>query len=330
MRRREFIAGVGCAVAWPLLARAQQGERVRRVGMLTYGADVNTDADANFRPIPQLVRDELEKLGWIEGHNLRLDFRFGFGDASQTRIFAADLVRLAPDVIVTMFNAAVRAVQQQTKTIPIVFVGAEDPLENGIVRNIARPDGNVTGFPRLFGSLGGKWLELLKEIAPNITRVAYIHKVDISGASYLHSIVEAARSLGVQVVAIPVSDAVGMKAAVEAFAAEPNGGLLLGPNFPAPEVLELNGLAAQYRLPAVYGRSLVRANGGLLSYTSDFRETLHGAATYVDRLLRGAKVSDLPVQYPTKFRLVINLKTAKALGLEVPSSILVRADEVIE
>jgi putative tryptophan/tyrosine transport system substrate-binding protein len=316
-------------VAWPLAAW-QQAERMRRVGVLTYGADVNTDADANFRPIPQLVRNELEKLGWIEGRNLQLDFRFGFGNATQTLVFAADLVQLAPDVIVTMSTVALRAIQRQTKTIPIVFVGAEDPLESGIVRNIAHPDGNVTGFTRLFGSLGGKWLELLKGIAPNITRVAYIHRMDISDASYLDSIGDAARSLGVQIVAIPVSDAVSMKAAVKAFAAEPNGGLLPSPLFVAAEMLELNSSAARYRLPAVYGRSLLRANGGLLSYTSDFPEILHGAATYVDRLLRGAKVSDLPVQYPTKFHLVINLKTAKALGLEVPPSILARADEVIE
>jgi putative tryptophan/tyrosine transport system substrate-binding protein len=316
-------------VAWPLAAW-QQAERMRRVGVLTYGADVNTDADANFRPIPQLVRNELERLGWIEGRNLQLDFRFGFGNATQTLVFAADLVQLAPDVIVTMSTVALRAIQRQTKTIPIVFVGAEDPLESGIVRNIAHPDGNVTGFTRLFGSLGGKWLELLKGIAPNITRVAYIHRMDISDASYLDSIGDAARSLGVQIVAIPVSDAVSMKAAVKAFAAEPNGDLLPSPLFVAAKMLELNSSAARYRLPAVYGRSLLRANGGLLSYTSDFPEILHGAATYVDRLLRGAKVSDLPVQYPTKFHLVINLKTAKALGLEVPPSILARADEVIE
>jgi putative ABC transport system substrate-binding protein len=199
-----------------------------------------------------------------------------------------------------------------------------------MVINSARPEGNVTGFANAFGSLGSKWLELLKEVAPNIARVAYMYPVGNLGPSYLPWVETAARSLGVQVVAIPVSDAAGMKAAIEAFAAEPNGGLLPSPGMAAIAPDELIGLAAQYRLPAISGIPSFPANGGLMSYSADRDEIFLGAATYVDRLLRGAKVSDLPLQYPTKFRLVINLRTAKALGLDVPPSILLRADEVIE
>jgi putative ABC transport system substrate-binding protein len=199
-----------------------------------------------------------------------------------------------------------------------------------MVINSARPEGNVTGFASTFGSLGGKWLDLLKEVVPNITRVLHMYPADNPGSTYLHSVEAAARSLGVQVLAIPVSDAAGIKAAIEVFAAEPNGGLLPSPAVFAIAPDELIGLAAQYRLPAINGTPSFPANGGLMTYSADRDEIFRGAATYVDRLLRGAKVSDLPVQYPSKFRLVINLKTAKALGLEVPPSILLRADEVIE
>jgi putative tryptophan/tyrosine transport system substrate-binding protein len=319
IRRREFIARISAA-AWPLAARAQQGERVRRVGFLSY----NSDTGLSRGPL----RDELEQLGWIEGRNLRLDFRFGNGDAAQTRAFAADLVQLAPDVIVASYGLAVRAVQQETKTIPIVVAGAGDLLENGTVKNPAHPEGNVTGFSNLFGLLGGKWMQLLKEVAPNITRVAYLYPVQ-TAESYKRAVETAAQSLGVQFVGIPVSDPDATKAAIEGFAAERNGGLLLNPAVVAivPRD-ELSWLALQYRLPMIYGGLLP---GALVNYYGDgVPELIRRAATYVDRLLRGAKVSDLPVQYPTKFRLVINLKTAKALGLEVPSSILVRADEIIE
>jgi putative tryptophan/tyrosine transport system substrate-binding protein len=317
MKRREFIAGLGGAVAWPLAARAQQGERVRRVGFLTY------DGSGFFQ---KPLRDELEKLGWTEGHNLRLDSRFGNGDATQTGAFAADLVQSRPDVIVTVYAAPFREVQQRTTTIPIVLVGGGDLLENGYVRNFSHPEGNATGFPNVFGSLGGKWLELLKEVAPNITRVGSMHPTGESG-SYVQWMETAGQSLGVRVVGIPVSDAANVKAAIEAFGAEPNGGLI-----PSPAVFaivspdEFGRLAIQYHLPTVYGSPFP---GGLVSY-SPVPNFARGAASYVDRLLRGAKVSDLPVQYPTQFRLAINLNVAKALGLEVPSSILARVDEVIE
>jgi putative ABC transport system substrate-binding protein len=325
MKRREFIAGLGGAVAWPLVARAQQGQRVRRVGVLTYGSDTGVGPS-----IPKLLRDDLEQFGWSERRDLRLDFRFGDGDARKTSALAADLVQLAPDVIVAVYGAPFEEVQQRTKTIPIVIIGGGDLRENGMVRNPSRPEGNATGFPNVFGSLGGKWMQLLKEVAPNVMRVGSIYPAGSIrlGGSYVQWMEAAAQSLGVRVVGIPVSDTASVKAAIEDFAAKPNGGLI-----PSPAVLaivppdELSRLALQYHLPTVYG---FRGDGGLVNYSPNLGEAIHGAATYVDRLLRGAKVSDLPVQYPTKFRLVINLKTAKAIGLEVPTTLLARADEVIE
>jgi putative ABC transport system substrate-binding protein len=243
MRRREFIVGLGgAAVAWPLGAWAQQNERMRRVGVLSNRAETVF----GMTPIQELLRDELKKLGWIEGRNLRPDFRFDNGDAAQTRAFAADLVQLAPDVIVATYGVAVRAVQQQTRTIPIVVPGGGDLVGNGTARNPAHPEGNVTGFANAFGSLGGKWLELLKEIAPNMTRVQHMYPpVGPPGASYLQSVETAVQSLGVKVVAIPVSDIDGMKPAIGAFAAEPNGGLLPNPGIAILAPLELLRLAAQ-------------------------------------------------------------------------------------
>jgi putative tryptophan/tyrosine transport system substrate-binding protein len=240
------------------------------------------------------------------------------------------LVQLGPDVIITFYLLPFEEVQRRTKTIPIVIVGGGDLLENGMVLNPAHPEGNATGFPNVFGSLGGKWLELLKEVASNITRVGSIYPAESIrfGGTYVQWMEMAAESLGVRVVRIPVGDAASVKAALEAFAAEPNGGLI-----PSPAVFaivppdQLSRLALQYHLPLVHG---FNSSEGLMSYSPDTSEQVRGVATYVDRLLRGAKISDLPVQYPTKFRLVINLKTAKALGLEVPSSILALADEVIE
>jgi putative tryptophan/tyrosine transport system substrate-binding protein len=325
MRRRKFIAGLSAAT-WPLVARAQQSERMRRVGFLAYGRD--TDIGFGASSFRRLLRDNLEQLGWSEGRNLRLDFRFGDGDVRKTSAFAADLVQLVPDVIVAVYLAAFEEVQQRTKTIPIVIAGGGDLLENGAVLNPAHPEGNATGFPNVFGSLGGKWLELLKEAASDITRVGSMYPAGSVG-SYLQSMEMAGQSLGVRVVGIRVSDAASVKAAIEAFAAEPNGGLIPSPAlFATVPADELSRLALQYGLPTLYGSLLFP--GGLMSYGPDRDELWRDVATYVDRLLRGARVSDLPVQYPTKFRLVINLKTAKALGLEVPPALLVRADEVIE
>jgi putative tryptophan/tyrosine transport system substrate-binding protein len=241
MKRREFIAGLGGAAVWPVAARAQQA--VRRVGLLTFD-------DIGLRPsllltTTKLLRDELQKLGWIEGRNLRLEIRFG-SDDTQTGVSAVDLVQLDPDVIVTTYLVALRAVQQQTKTIPIVFIGTGDPIESGAVSNPAHPEGNATGLANAFGSLGSKWLELLKGIAPNVTRVLCLYA---AGSGYLRSVETAAQSLGVQVVAIAVSDANGVKAAIEAFATEPNGGVIATPGAIVLAPRELARWAAQYRLP---------------------------------------------------------------------------------
>jgi putative ABC transport system substrate-binding protein len=273
IERRDFITLLGGAAAWPLAARAQQGELVRRVGVLTSGADT---VEVTTR-----WRDELEKLGWMEGRDLRLDIRFGTGDAVQTGALAADLVQLSPDVIVATYLVALRAVQQQTKTIPIVFLGSGDPVGTGRVRNPAHPEGNATGIASAFGSLGGKWLELLKEVAPNITRVLHMYPVVANlRATYLDSVEAAAQSLRVQIVAVPVSDADAMKAAIESFAAEPNGGLLPSPAIIILAPLELTRLAAQYRLPAIYGDSRLPAIGGLMSYSSDLDELVRGSAVF--------------------------------------------------
>jgi putative tryptophan/tyrosine transport system substrate-binding protein len=308
----------------PRATRAQQGERVRRVGVLSFGAEGEPSR------LPTLLHDELQKLGWIEGRNLRLDFRFGAGDVDRTRAAAADLVRLAPDVIFPVGGPALVAAQQETNTIPIVFVGAGDPVETGRVKNSGHPEGNATGFANAFGSIGGKWLQLLKEAAPNVTRVAFLY-VRGSASTYAPSLETAARALGMQLVAISVSDAAAMKPEIESFAAEPNGGLIPSPGILSPTVQrELMRLAEQYRLPAITGARFFVANGGLMSYDGDPVEVLRGALSYVDRILRGAKVSELPVQYPTTFQLIVNLKAAKAIGLTIPASFLLRADQVIE
>jgi putative ABC transport system substrate-binding protein len=320
LKRREFIALLGgAAAAWPLAAQAQQDGRVRRVAVLA------------LREFPafKAVLQELGELGWIEGRNLRLDVRFGGGDIHRTRDYATELVKLAPDAIFAPGGVAMDALQQETKTIPIIGM-AGDFNERGTLKNVAHPEGNITGCA-IFGSLGGKWLELLREAAPNITRVAYLNRAGIQvGDSYGRYAVEAAQNLGVRIETIQVNNAADIKAAIERFAAEPNGALLPNPGMLSIAPLELVRLAEQYRLPAIYGVSSFAAAGGLMSYSSDTIELVRGVASYIDRILRGAKISDLPVQYPTRFRLVINLKAAKAIGLTIPDSLLMRADQLIE
>jgi putative ABC transport system substrate-binding protein len=278
---------------------------------------------------------ELQKLGWMEGRNLRLDVRLSDGNLQRVSSNAAELVKLAPDVIVTTFGADLRAAQEETKTIPILFAGAGDPVAYGMLKNVARPEGNITGFASSFSLLGEKWLQLLKEVAPSLKRVAFLdlrgdRAAYLQSDLYLPSVESGARLLEMQLVVLPVNDAVEMKVRIERFAAEPNGGLLATPAVLPIGPFEVVRLAEQYRLPAICGRITYTANGGLMSYESDVGERTHGAADYVDRILRGAKVSALPVQYPTKFRLVINLKTAKALGLTIPETLLATADEVIQ
>jgi putative ABC transport system substrate-binding protein len=323
MRRRSFLTLLGASAAWPLAARAQQDERMRRVGILTGTTEDNSSARANLTAL----REGLAKLGWIEGRNLRIDLRFTLADPDRDRAAAMELISLAPDVIVTTSRPSTTTVQEQTQTIPIVFTAGND---NGVLQNIARPEGNATGFTSTVDSLSAKWLELLKEIAPRITRVALVFNPRTVNAGYFRPIEEAALLLDVQVLKTPVRDPLELVRAIDAFAAESNGGLLVIPVLPNDSYQMLHRVAAQHRLPAIHANRRVVADGGLMTYATDFPDNYRRAAAYVDRLLRGAKVSELPVQFPTKFELVINLKTAKAIGLEIPATLLARADEVLE
>ena len=323
MRRRDFVTLLGGAATWPLAARAQQSERERRVGMLT-------GLDQSYQAFAAAFREGLSKLGWVEGLNLMTELRFGAGDADAIRTYAAELVSLAPDVIVTTTVPATKAVQQQTRTIPIVFVAVGDPVDNGIVKNIARPETNATGVTNLVASFGGKWIALLKEAAPRVERVALVYnpKFELSFGSLLPSIEEAASVLDIQTVRVPYRNAGDIARAIDAFAASPNGGAILLPPPPPPVTREaFYGLAIQHRLPTISANT---SEGSLVAYGPDVVDLYRRASSYVDRILRGAKVNELPVVFPTGFQLVINLKTAKALGLTVPPSLLTRADEVIE
>jgi putative ABC transport system substrate-binding protein len=325
--RREFITLLGGAAAWPLSARGQQAERVRRIGMLTAGG-------LNI-PIEQAVaREELAKLGWVEGRNLRIDVRASGADAGHLAADADELVNLRPDVIFAFTGAAARAARQRTQTIPIVFVGGGDPAENNLVGAIARPT-NVTGFANNFASLGGRWVELLKQVAPRLTRVASVFDPDFAlfalpGSGVRDVIGKAAAQLAITAINMPVRNLDEIVRAINAFATEPNGSLLITGAHPDGNIEAILGLALQHRLPTMYGAGKLVAEGLLMSNGPDLVDIARRASSYVDRILRGAKPSDLPVQYPTNFPLVINLKTAKAIGLEIPTTVLARADEVIE
>ena len=326
--RREFITALGGAAAWPLAARAQQRERMRRIGWLSAGAE----NDPVSGPNRVVFQEALAKLGWIEGRNLRIERRFGADNSDLVRALAAELVGLAPDVIATVGGTATQAALRQTQTIPIVFVGGPDAVVGGLVQNIARPEGNITGFSSREPSIAGKCLELLKEAAPRVTRAAIILNPDAaSGPSYISSIEAAVPALGVQAIKIPVRNAVDTVRAIDLFAAEPNGGIFVLPPPPATAILDaILQPTSQHRLPAIYTNHADAAAGGLLVYAADFVDISRRAATYVDRILSGAKVNELPVQFPTKYDLVVNLKTAKAIGLSIPESFLLRADEVVE
>ena len=304
---------------------------MRRLGWLIGGAENDLAGRANRAAL----QEALAKLGWIEGRNLRIDRRFGAGDPDRIRAYAAELVGLAPDVIVTAAGPAIRAAQQQTQTIPIIFTAGGDAVAAGLVGSLARPEGNITGFSNFEPSIAGKWLELLKEAAPRLTRVALIFNPELLGSlaapHYLSAIEAAAPGLGVQPIKTPIRNAVDIVHAIDAFAAEPNGGLLVLPPTPTTAIRDtIFQLAAQHRLPVIYSSLDSAAAGGLMSYAPDNVDTNRRAASYVDRILRGAKVSDLPVQFPTKFELVVNLKTAKAIGLTIPETFLLRANELIE
>jgi putative ABC transport system substrate-binding protein len=326
MRRREFITLAAGAAVWPLATRAQQPERVRRIGVLMAVDDAGQRA--NYAAFLQ----ELQQLGWIDGQNVRIDTRWAGAVASDLRKYAIDLVTLQPDVIFAVGTAMIPPLLQATHTVPIVFVGVADPVGAGFVETMARPGGNTTGFIQFEYSLSGKWVELLKQIAPGVTRAAVLRDPDISSGIGQFAVIQAvAPSVGLEVTAINVRDAGEIERAVAAFARAPNGGLIVTASALTLAHRELIiALAAQHKLPAVYFRRYYVDSGGLVSYGYDIVQQYRGAAGYVGRILKGEKPADLPVQAPTKYELVINLKTAKALGLAVPPSVLARADEVIE
>jgi putative ABC transport system substrate-binding protein len=326
MRRREFITLAGVAAAWPLMARAQQGERMRRVAVLM-SLD-NPEQRTNHAAFLQ----SLKQLGWVDGQNVRIETRWAKGDASTIRKDATDALAFAPDVVVVSGNAPMVPLSQATRTVPIVFAQVADPVGSGFVKTMARPGGNVTGFVQFDYSLSGKWPELLKQIAPNVTRAAVLRDANIPAGIGQFAIIQAmAPSLGLEVSAINELDADNIEREVTDFAVSPNGGLIVTTSALSITHLELIvALAAKYKLPAIYYRRYYVDRGGLLSYGYDVLQQFRGAADYVDRILKGTKPADLPVQAPNKYDLVINLKTAKTLGLTVPLTLLARADEVIE
>jgi putative ABC transport system substrate-binding protein len=325
--RRELITLLGGAAAWPLAARAQQPERMRRIGVL-FGAGAD-DGDIQARHAAFL--QALQQLGWTDNGNVRIDTRFGAGNANNIRRYSAELATLAPDVILATGNV-VEQLLQATRAVPIVFVVVPDPVGAGYVDRLSRPGGNVTGFMQFEYSLTAKWLELLKQIAPGVTRAAVLRESALpAGIGQFAVIQYVALSVGVEVSPVNVSDAPEIERAIAAYARQPNGGLIVTASALAAVHRDLIvTLAARHKLPAVYSQRHYAAAGGLISYGADFIDQHRRAAGYVDRILKGEKPADLPVQAPTKYELVINLKTAKALGLEVPATLLARADEVIE
>jgi putative ABC transport system substrate-binding protein len=328
MRRREFITLLGGAAAWPLATRAQQGERVRRVGVLLPAAP----DDSEFQSWLGAFLQGLAQAGWITGRNIRIETRWTKFDAEETRKYAAELLTLAPDVIVATGNSTVGPVLRLTRTVPIVFPGAADPVATGLVESLARPGGNATGFMTFETGVSTKWFELLKEIAPGVKRAVVLRTLaTATGPAQFGAIQAVAPSLGVELRPIDTGDAGEIERAVAHFASEPNGGLIAATGGGVLRHRELIvALAARHRLPAIYAYRGHVMSGGLMSYGPDYLDLYRSAAGYVDRILRGEKPADLPVQAPTKYELVINLKTAKGLGIDVPATLLARADEVIE
>jgi putative tryptophan/tyrosine transport system substrate-binding protein len=328
IKRRQFITLLGgAAAAWPLAARAQQGERMRRIGVLMSVAD-GPEGHARLGAFLK----GLEQLGWIEGRNVQIDRRWGAGDAERARRYAAELVALGPDVILASGDHSVVASQQATRTVPIVFTVVSDPVGTGYVETLARPGGNMTGFTLFEYSTSAKYLELLKEIAPGVKRAAVVREAGTAtGTGQFAAIQAAAPALGIELSAIGVRDAGEIESGIASFARSPNGGLVVTGS--APAAIHSNliiALAARHKLPAAYFARFVVAAGGLISYGPDFLDVHRRPAAYVDRILKGEKPADLPVQAPVKYETVINLKTAKTLSLEVPPNLLARADEVIE
>jgi putative ABC transport system substrate-binding protein len=328
MRRREFIKVISGAAAWPITAHAQQGERTRRIGVMMGYAETDPAAQAQVAAL----RQGLQKLGWEEARNIRIDVRFPGGDAGAVRTILMELMSLTPDVLVTNTNLVTAVVQAEVLNIPIVFISVGDPVGSGFVGNDAHPNGNLTGFANWQPSMSGKWLVLLQEVAPQIERIGFLVHPETPASfgmfKFAEDLIPAPK---VKLVALGVHDADEIERAMAAFAAKGNGGIIV-----IPHALTLSNrdlivaLAARFRLPALYPLAFYAEAGGLISYGFDTVNQFQRGAEYVDRILRGAKPADLPVQYPTKFQLVVNLKTAKTLGLAIPESFLQRADEVIE
>ena len=330
IRRREFITLIGGAAAtWPLPALAQQPVRMRLIGVLMSLAQNDPGGQTEVEAFYQ----GLTALGWVEGRNIQIEFRWAGGNIERARILAKELIGLNPDVLLGRSTPTTAALKAETNSIPIIFVNVAEPISSGFVESLIRPGGNLTGFTNFDGSIGAKWLQLLKEVAPNMTRVASIYNPQTApfAASFLEFTKSAASSLGVETIAVPVVDDADIEASLTTFARQPAGGLIAIPDsFTMEHRHVIIAQAAKHRLPALYANRLSALDGGLMSYAVDTRGLFQRSAGYVDRILNGAKPSELPVQMPTKFDLVINLKTAKALGLDLPPMLIARADEVIE
>ena len=330
MRRREFISLLGSTVAaWPLPARGQQRDRVRQIGVLSPFSENDPETKAKL----VALKERLERLGWTDGRNVRIEYRFSDGNIDRTRAAAAELVALTPDVIVAYANPAVSALKPITSTIPIVFTQVSDPVGSGFVADLAHPGGNITGFHSFEPAIGGKWLEVLKQIAPAVRRAAVVHDPRIAAnVSFFRAAESASSSLGVAVTSAAVTNAADIEREITAFAqGGPDGGLVVAP---APSTFDrrdlIIALAERWRLPAIYSYRFNVKSGGLVSYGYEGTEQFQQAASYVDRILRGEKPGTLPLQLPSKYQLVVNVKAAKAIGLSIPPAFLLRADEVLE
>jgi putative tryptophan/tyrosine transport system substrate-binding protein len=327
VKRRDFISLIGGAAAWPLDGRAQQRDRIRRIGVL-----IPFTEDAETQALVVAFRQRFQELGWTEGRNVQLDYRYTEGNPERTRIASAELVAFGPDAILAYANPAVSSLMQVTHTIPIVFTQASDPVGSGFVSNLARPGGNITGFHSFEPAIAAKWLDVLKQLAPSVRRVAVLHDPGIAAnTAFLRTTESAWGTFGVTVTAAGVHSAEEIQRTLMEFAKDPDGGLIVAPAPPTFGNRQMIAdMAAKLHLPAVYSYRFFVTSGGLASYSIDGRDLWRAAASYLDRILRGEKPGDLPVQLPTKYYLVINLKAAKALGLQIPEKLLVNADEVIE
>jgi putative tryptophan/tyrosine transport system substrate-binding protein len=327
MKRRQFITLLGSAAGWPLAARAQQNEHTRRIGVLMLYPE--NDSEGQLRATA--LRQGLQKLGWLAGRNVQIDFKWGLGDADWIRSASAQLLQLAPDVILANGTPAAKIMQQASRTVPVIFIAGSDPVLDGLVPSLAHPGGNLTGFYVFEPSLGAKLLELLKEIAPHIARVAILSNPDANPASWLASAVAAGPKFAVDVVSAPLRDSNEIEAAMAQWGREPNFGLIVVPD-PATNAHRklINQLAMRHRLPVIHALRAAAVDGGLMSYGVDLPSVFRQAATYADRIFKGVSPADLPIYLPTKFELVINLATAKVLSIDVPLSLMLRSDEMLD